>query len=120
MVFSISNLRNDGANHLDDSIIIRNDKRITGFKAVGRAVRTNSCLRVSCIDIIGTLGGGSNLMTIFFEYILIGSIEEKVEVFKDLANKNKILEDLIEEKDARIDEYNLILEFLEELTNEEV
>lgn len=59
-------------------------------------------------------------MTVFFEHVLFGNDEQKVEYFKQLTDKNKKLEQLVIKKDGRIYEYNGILDFLGDLTDEEV
>ena len=59
-------------------------------------------------------------MTVFFELVLMGNNEEKVEYFKELVDSNKTLEKLVIDKDGRIEEYNDILDFIDKMTNEEV
>ena len=59
-------------------------------------------------------------MTVFFELVLMGNHEEKVEYFKELVDSNKKLEKLVIDKDGRIEEYNDILDFIDKMTNEEV
>lgn len=59
-------------------------------------------------------------MTVFFELVLMGNNEEKVEYFKELVDSNKKLEKLVIDKDGRIEEYNDILDFIDKMTNEEV
>ncbi len=59
-------------------------------------------------------------MTVFFELVLIGNNEEKVEYFKELVDSNKKLEKLVIDKDGRIEEYNDILDFIDKMTSEEV
>jgi hypothetical protein len=59
-------------------------------------------------------------MTVFFELVLMGNNEEKVEYFKELVDSNKKLERLVIDKDGRIEEYNDILDFIDKMTNEEV
>ena len=74
------------------------------------------------VKITGTLGAGSsyNLMLLFFEQVLIGNDEQKVEYFKQLTESNETLLDLVIEKNADIDEYNKIIDFLKDLSEEEV
>jgi hypothetical protein len=86
---------------------------------VAKALRAKS-QNVRCIRFIGTLGNGSNLMSVFFELVLMGNNEEKVEYFKELVDSNKKLERLVIDKDGRIEEYNDILDFIDKMTNEEV
>ena len=59
-------------------------------------------------------------MSVFFELVLMGNNEEKVEYFKELVDSNKKLERLVIDKDGRIEEYNDILDFIDKMTNEEV
>ena len=59
-------------------------------------------------------------MTVFFEHVLFGNDEQKVEYFKQLTDKNEKLCQLVIKKDARIYEYNGILDFLGDFTDEEV
>ena len=59
-------------------------------------------------------------MSVFFELVLMGNNEEKVEYFKELVDSNKQLEKLVIDKDGRIEEYNDILDFIDKMTNEEV
>ena len=82
-------------------------------------IRRNS---VHVVKITGTLGAGSgyNLMLLFFEQVLIGNDEQKVEYFKQLTESNETLLDLVIEKNADIDEYNKIIDFLKDLSEEEV
>ncbi len=82
-------------------------------------IRRNS---VHVVKITGTLGAGSgyNLMLLFFEQVLIGNDEQKVEYFKQLTESNKTLLDIVIEKNADIDEYNKIIDFLKDLSEEEV
>jgi hypothetical protein len=71
----------------------------------------------------GTLGGASsdyNLFQLFFDNVIIGSDEEKVDFFNKLAENNETLTNLIIKKDAIIDEINKIIDFLKDLDDEEV
>ena len=83
-------------------------------------IRRNS---VHVVKITGTLGAGSssyNLMLLFFEKVLIGSDDQKVEFFKQLTDSNETLLNLVIDKKADIEEYNQIIDFLKDLSDDEV
>ena len=63
--------------------------RLEGFKSLARALRAQSLHR---IKLEGTLGSASNLMTVFFEHVLFGNDEQKVEYFNQLTDNNEKLE----------------------------
>ena len=75
------------------------------------------------VKLTGTLGGGKstyNLMLLFFEHVLIGSDEQKVKYFEQLVDSNETLMNLIIEKNAKIGEFNEIIDFLNDMSDEEV
>ena len=59
-------------------------------------------------------------MLLFFEHVLIGCDEQKLKYFEQLVDSNETLMNLIIEKNAKIGEFNEIIDFLNDMSDEEV